>query len=1186
MQKSIIALVASVLLTAALSSCQRESETLLRLVPAGQSGIEFVNTIIESDTFNILTEEYIYNGGGVAVADFNNDGLDDIFFTGNMVSNRLYLNRGDLRFEDVTSQANLSTNTVWSSGVAVADINNDGLSDLYVCTTMLADPNKRRNLLYINQGTNDKGIPTFNEEAAAWGLDDAGYAMMAGFFDYDRDGDLDVYILINQRLTGVPTNYRKKVEDGTSPNNDKLYRNNGDGTFTDVSAESGITIEGFGLGLSISDFNNDGWPDLYISNDFLSNDILYINNRNGTFTNHSRDYVSHQSQFSMGNDAADVNNDGLTDIITLDMLPETNQRKKTTIGGMSYQTYINNEKFGYEYQYVRNMLQLNLGLDAGVGFSETGQLSGIYQTEWSWSPLFADFDNDGHRDLVVTNGFPRDVTDKDFAKYRAAMSNIATPGLLVDSIPIIHITNYAFKNQGDLTFTDVSASWGFTDASFSNGAAFADFDNDGDLDYVVNNINERAFLYENTLYTPQNRPDSVHYLRLRLVGSPSNPDGLGAKVTLRAGGSTQYHDQNIYRGYLSTVDRVIHFGLGKTSVVDSLLVVWPDGKGQLLTDVAADQQITVSYKDARALNLPEKKSTPAWLREVSRERGLQYVHEEEDKIDFNYQRTLPRKFSQSGPGLAVGDVNGDGLDDLVIGGSSGYGATLFLQNRGGTFARVEAAFPDPKKENEDEGLLLFDADGDGDLDLYAVSGSMEYPESSSQYQDRLYLNDGKGKFTLAVDALPHLMGSGSCVRAADFDADGDLDLFIGGRVAVMRYPFPGKSCLLRNDGGKFTDVTATVCPALAEAGMITDALWSDIDGDGHPDLVVAGEFMPLMVFSNDGTALKRVTPNDLDNYSGWWNSLAAADFDGDGDIDFIAGNYGLNNSYCATPEYPLEVFANDFDGNGSIDPILACHLPESFEQPARKLFPVHFWDELISQSPKFRQQFSSYNQYGRTTMDELLSPEDMKGGLRLTANFMQSSYIENLGGFKFKVSPLPVEAQVAPVNGLVIEDVNGDGNADVLVVGNDYGNEVFVGRMDALKGLVLLGDGAGNFRSVEPATSGFHVGGDGKALASLVTADGAQLFIATQNRDSLRVFQRVQSDDTRWFAVQPADVRVIIEHEGGKKETKEVFHGLGYLSQSTRKVRIPSDAAKVIVVDSRGNVRQIGQDLAAPSASR
>ena len=1161
-----------------LLSCEKKTETLFKLIRPEDSGIDFVNEITESDTFNILTEEYIYNGGGVGVGDFNNDGRADLFFTGNMVTNRLYVNKGDLKFQDITADARLTSSGVWSSGVSVVDINSDGWEDIYVCTTMWPDSNRRRNLLYINEGLNSQGIPTFSEAASKYGLDDAGYCMMSAFFDYDRDGDLDVYLLINQRLTGVPTNYRDKVKDGSSPNNDKLYRNNGDNSFTDVSKESGINIEGFGLGLAVSDFNADGWPDLYISNDFLSNDILYLNNTDGTFSNATREFIGHQSQFSMGNDAADINNDGLPDIISLDMLPETNARKKTTIGNKSYQTYINNEKFGYEYQYVRNMLHLNNNAGAGIRFSEVGQLAGVYQTEWSWSPLFADFNNDGHRDLFITNGFPKDITDKDFANYRAELGNIAGPALLVDSIPVIKIPNYAFKNNGDITFSDYSKTWGLDQPSFSNGAVFADLDNDGDLDYVVNNIDDPAFVYENRTYA-HDRRDSTHYLQLKLVGMKKNSTGRGAKVKIIADGKPQFHEQQLSRGYLSSVDAIVHFGLGSSEKVDTLLVSWPDGTSQLLTNVKADQRLDIAHSDRVAIpasHATAVRSHKGLLTEVSRKRELAYVHFEEDKIDYNVQRTLPHKFTQYGPGMAVGDINSDGAEDLIIGGPANHPTTVFIQRNNGKFSHSNQAISTQKKHAEDQGMLLFDADGDNDLDLYAVSGGGEYKYFEPQYQDRLYSNDGKGNFIIADDALPKINASGSCVRAADFDSDGDLDLFVGGRVVPGQYPYPAESYLLRNEKGKFTNVVTEFCPELSSLGMVTDAIWSDMDNDNRPDLLVVGEFMAITVFQNTGKGFKKLADTGLEKYMGWWNSITGADFDRDGDIDYVSGNFGLNNSYCATTEYPLKVYAKDFDKNESVDAVLACYLKESLTQlEGKKLYPVHFWDELNSQSPKFRQQFSSYKQYGKTTMGELLSPDDLKDAVQLEANFMSSAFVENLGGSKFRLSALPTLAQVAPVNGIATDDINGDGNLDILLVGNDYGNEIFVGRMDALTGLTLFGDGKGGFSVGTSAETGFKVPGDAKALVKITSTD-ATLYIASQNRDSLRVYENMSlSNQGALFTPLTTDVSAELIYTDGKKQKVEFYYGSGFLSQSTRKIRIPKEVKEAIIFDSRGKSRTI-----------
>lgn len=1161
-------------------ACSHEKSPLFRLISPDQSGLDFVNTVEEKDSINILTVQYMYHGGAVAIGDFNNDGLVDIFFSGNMVSNRLYLNRGGLKFEDVTGKAGIGADEKWNSGVALADVNEDGLLDIYVCATIEEDSAKRANTLFINQGIDGNGIPYFKDEAKQYGVADTGYSQNAAFFDYDKDGDLDLYVLTNLESDKIPSNYRPRIMDGSALNNDHLYRNNGDRTFTDVTVQAGILMEGYGLGLAIADINEDGWPDIYIGNDYVSNDVLYINNQDGTFTNEIKDRLKHQSLFSMGIDIADINNDKFPDIITLDMLPENNLRRKTVSGaGATYFTYINNVEYGYEFQYMRNMLHLNNGDGT---FSEVGQMAGIHQTEWSWSSLFMDVDNDGNRDLLITNGFPKDVTDKDYVMFKREVGAFNNHRSLIDSIPVLKVSNYAFKNHGDLSFEDKTKDWGMFRPSFSNGAAFADLDNDGDLDYVVNNINDAAFLYENTLYDGKEKKSENNFLRIKLTGYQKNKSGLGTKVTVNYDGKTQFHDHSIYRGYLSTVEDVIHFGIGTSQTIDTLIVVWPDGNIQKLNNISVNQVLEVDH-NASQKNTNQKThevgENNGALREIASELGIRYKHKEWDKIDFYRQRTLPHKFSQAGPGIAIGDVNGDQLEDFIVGGSSLYDATIFAQKQNGSFTSSPLIKAGDKKI-EDEGLLLFDADNDNDLDLYAVSGSYEGEAGEPRYQDRLYINDGKGQFTLSSIALPQTLASGSCVRACDYDADGDLDLFVGGRVVPGSYPLPPESYLLKNEGGKFSNVNAEVSPGLAKVGMVTDALWTDFDGDKKVDLIVVGEFMPITVFRNTGKDLVRIEESGLENHVGWWNSITGADFDKDGDTDYIAGNLGLNNYYHISDEHPLRVYAKDFDANESIDAILSCYFKS--EDGDMREYPVHFWDELNGQSPKFRNQFSSYKQYGSASMEQLLKPYDTTGVMILRANYNQTSYIQNEGNGKFLLKPLPKMAQVSPVNGIAISDLNADGKLDVLVIGNDYGNEVFSGRYDASTGLMLLGNGNGEFTIIPSYKSGFMVDGDAKALARLKSALGKELFIATQNLDSLRIFaRRGDSENVRFFQPSATDCWATLEHKNGKRERVEFYYGSGYLSQSTRSVSIPHSVMKIMVYDFNGSERSIELDQLA-----
>lgn len=1158
-------------------ACHFGKKPVFTLVSSAKSHIEFTNKITESDSFNVLNFEYIYNGGGVGVGDVNNDGLQDVFFTGNMVSSKLFLNKGNLTFQDITLPAKVGT-TAWCTGVSMVDINQDGWLDIYI-STVHPDKNKSApNLLYVNQGLNAAGLPTFSEEAKSVGLADTSYSTQAAFFDYDLDGDLDMYLVTNgledySRNTAVG-----QKNDGTGRSVDKLFRNDGLQKnalphFTDVSRQAGIMSEGWGLGVVTNDINLDGYPDLYITNDFLSNDLMYINNQDGTFTNKIAQSLKHQEQNGMGVDMADLNNDGLNDIVAVDMLPDDNLRQKSMFSDINYDQFQTALNRNYQPQYVRNTLQLNNGA-VGKGlptFSDVGQLVGMEATDWSWSPLLADFDNDGDRDILITNGYPKDVTNLDFSSYSKDASMFGTKKTkssamiqAVNELTAVDKPDFLFQNNGNLVFTNVATEWGFTEHAISHGAAYADLDNDGDLDLLMNSMNSEALLYENHTQDASEKT-TTNYLRLKLVGQKGNLAGLGAKITVWSNGQQQYAEQVIQRGYKSTVEPIIHFGLGKQSVVDSLTIIWPGQKVEKLKKLKANQTIVLYEQHARSEAAQKSNPQPALFSTVATGVVPPYKQTELNFVDFKWTSLLPRKYSQSGPGIAVGDMNDDGLDDFILSGSAGNPATLFYQRPDQTFSVAYL----PAKEAEDTGLLLFDADNDGDQDLYCVSGSSEFGADEKAYQSRFYRNTGKGAFQLDMGALPVVSTSGSCVVANDFDKDGDLDLFIGGRLVPDSYPTTPASYLLRNDGkGHFNDITDQVAPNLRRAGMVTSALWSDYDNDGWVDLLVVGEFMPITFYKNSQGKTLGKTPVVLDNSVGWWNSVVGGDFDNDGDIDYVAGNLGLNSRYRASAEQPVCLYAKDFDGNGRIDPIL-CRFIQGKE------YPTHPRETFSTQMVSMRRRFLHYSDYGNATFADIFTSDQLRDALVFKATNMASSYIENNGEGKFTIKQLPVEAQFSPSLGMVVSDVNGDGNLDLLSVGNEYGTETLTGWYDAGIGMCLLGNGAGKFSTMKANRSGFVADGDTKALAELRLANGQPLYIVTQNRDSLRLLKLVNTVSGSLIKPRNTDAFAITTLPNGKKRKTEFYWGSGYLSQSSRATILSGDKKSSTISDIEGRRRPL-----------
>ncbi len=1064
--------------------------TAFVLVPSEHTGVKFSNDLRESEEQNILRYPYYYNGGGVAIGDINNDGLPDIYFTGNMTGDQLYLNKGNLQFQNVTRTAGILSANLWTTGVTFTDINNDGWLDIYVCRS--GQRNFRNNLLYINQG-NGK----FKESAKQYGLNDNGYSVQASFFDFDIDGDLDLY-LVNHSVKFFASQEQlfasRKNPDPFEA--DKLYRNNNDGSFTDISKDAGINHFAFGLSASVGDLNRDGLPDLYVASDFFEPDFLYINQGDGTFINRLNESFGHISFSSMGSDINDINNDGYLDIIVCDMLAADNYRKKANMAGMDPARFQRMVKEGYHYQYMQNTLQLNTGVGR---FSEIAQLSGVSETDWSWGPLLFDVDNDGFKDLFISNGIRRDIQHKDNVVYLPQLANPAARIKALDIIekfPVAKIKNYLFKNSDGLSFLNQSDLWGVDHEGFTTGAAYADLDRDGDLDLVFNNIDDEASIYENIF--SDNFPKESNYLQLTLAGTADNELGVGATVKVTADGMVQYQNLQLTRGFQSSVEPVIHFGLGTAKIIDEVEIQWPNGTYSYLHNVSSNQRLQIRQDKTGGQEGKTPNAKPLFT-EITQDMGLNHYHQEQPFDDFEKEILLPHKYSQLGPCLVVGDINGDSLEDFYIGGAKGFPGELYVQDNTGGFKSNATYTWEADKQFEDTGGHFFDSDSDGDLDLYVASGSNEWTDGSAMYQDRLYINNGNGSFTRAENALPDLPISSSVVRSADYDNDGDPDLFVGGRQRPGQYPKPVSSTVLVNDGGIFTDLTSQIAVDLQEIGMVTDAQWTDFDSDGDIDLMLVGEWMPITFLENRDGIFYPYQASSTRNTNGWWYCLAQADVDKDGDMDYVAGNLGKNYKYQASMQEPFEVFSDDFDNNGTLDIVLGYH-------QQGKVFPLRGKQCSSEQMPFIKEKFPSYSSFASSDLLQVYGQENIEKAYHLQAFTFASVFIENLGNGQFKITELPLEAQFSSVNGIIIEDFNSDGLLDMLLAGNMFQAEVETARNDASTGLLLKGNGGNNFYPVAAYASGFYAPWDVKNIQVLRQKHGTPLIVVANNDHQLQIF--------------------------------------------------------------------------------